>query len=374
MAKIVRGPRAADHYTIISNAALRDERLTWKARGLLAYLLSMDTGWETSIRRLATVAPDGKSAVETALAELETFGYLERRQTRAVGDSAGTFSGTEYHVGDESTVTRSSGHGQTESTVTRFSGAGSSGPGQSATKKTSPKKNSPPEDSSSSDALRASTAPPVETSSSNVTSRNATLPAAAANEPEGDHGDAPRAVTSPASILDSMMLNPDESTRFRDWLVTATGATNPDGLIVTLYASGRLSERLGQWRTSENSTPAPVAPAAPRPGRLAWCGECDPDSRTIMFNRDPHTGRELVRRCPACHVLAGSETPGSGAVQAIAFEAAVAAANEANGRGRAAFEAARAALPQGVGRRTTTIGDVIDPTTTRRQAESETTR
>ena len=373
MAKIVRGPRAADHYTIISNAALRDERLTWKARGLLAYLLSMDTGWITSIRRLADVAPDGKSAVETALAELEALGYLERRQTRATDDGddkAGTFSGTEYHVGDESTVTRSSGHGEIEGSVTRFSGAGSSGPGESATKKTSPKKNPTTEDSSSG-ALRAPTAPPVETSRSSVTSRKASAGAAAADQPEGDHGDAARAVGSPSSILDAMMLNRDEQARFRTWLIEATGATNPEGLVVSLHGAGRLSERLSQWRTSENTPAAPVAPAAARAAHLAWCGRCDQDSRTIVFNRDPHTGRELVRRCPDCNINAGQRAPGSGAAQAIAFEAAVAAATEANGRGRAAFAAARAALPQGAPRRTTTIGDVIDPVTARQRAESE---
>lgn len=151
MATIVRGPRAADHFTIISNHALRDERLTWKARGLLAYLLSMDTGWVTSVRRLAEVGPDGTTAVESALNELETFGYLERHQSRAHGDKAGTFSGTEYHVCDESTVTRKPGHGDgmPDSPVTRLSGNGSPGTGESSTKKTSFKKNSPKEDSTS---------------------------------------------------------------------------------------------------------------------------------------------------------------------------------------------------------------------------------
>lgn len=358
MAKIVRGPRAADHYTIISNAALRDERLTWKARGLLAYLLSMDTGWETSIRRLATVAPDGKSAVETALAELEALGYLERRQTRDADDRPGTFSGTEYHVGDESTVYRKSVHGEVGGTVTRSSGTGSTGPGESATKKTSPKKN-PLQEDSGSGALRAPTAP-METSSSNVISRNAGAGAAAADEPEGDHGDAPRAVGSPSSILDTMMLNPDEQTRFRTWLIEATGATNPEGLVVSLHSAGRLSERLVQWRTSENTTPVPVAPAAARAAHLAWCGRCDRTTRMAVAHDD--AGREYVRRCPACNINAGQPTPGSGAAQMIALESAVASTN---GSGRAAFEAARAVLPQGVGRRNPTIGTVIDVPTLR---------
>jgi hypothetical protein len=209
----------------------------------------------------------------------------------------------------------------------------------------------------------------VETSRSSVTFRNASAGAAAADEPEGDHGDAPRAVGSPSSILDTMMLNPDEQTRFRTWLIEATGATNPEGLVVSLHSAGRLSERLMQWRTSESATVAPVAPAAPRAGHLAWCGRCDHTTRMAVAHDDE--SREYVRRCPDCNINAGQPAPGSGASQAIAFEAAVAAANDANGRGRAAFEAARAALPQGAPRRTTTFGDVIDPATARQRAESE---
>lgn len=221
----------------------------------------------------------------------------------------------------------------------------------------------PPQDPRSSGALRAPTAGPVEISSSNAQSRNAD---AAAHEPEGDHGDAPRAVGSPSSILDAMMLNPDEQTRFRTWLIEATGATNPEGLVVSLHGAGRLSERITQWRGFEIA-PAPQQPAQDRPVHLAWCGRCDHRTRMAMAT-DPE-GREYVRRCPDCNINAGQPAPGSGAAQAIAFEAAVAAANDANGRGRAAFEAARAALPQGAPRRTTTIGDVIP--TSRLRAESE---
>jgi DNA-binding transcriptional ArsR family regulator len=221
------------------------------------------------------------------------------------------------------------------------------------------------DDPQSSGALRAPTAETVETSRSSVTSRNANAGAAAADEPEGDHGDAPRAVGSPSSILDTMMLNPDEQTRFRTWLIEAAGATNPEGLVVSLHGAGRLSERIMQWRGSE-AAPTPQMPAQARPGHLAWCGRCDHTTRMAVAHDD--AGREYVRRCPDCNINAGQPVPGSGAAQAIALEAAMAAAS---GRGRAAFEEARAALPQGVGRRTTTFGDVIDPTAALHRAESE---
>lgn len=228
----------------------------------------------------------------------------------------------------------------------------------------------PPHDPPRSAARSAATAPPVETSSSNVTSRNARAGAAAAQSSTGNNGGAARAGT-PAELLAAMMLNPDEAERFRGWLVQATGATNPDGLIVTLHSSGRLSERLSQWRTAESTTAAPVAPVA-RAAHLQWCGGCDPVTRIGTYV-DPATGREFSQRCPSCNVNAGQPGNRTGAVQSIAFEAAVAAAGDANGRGRAAFEAARAALPAGTPRRVTTFGETIDPTTARKRAESEQT-
>jgi hypothetical protein len=221
---------------------------------------------------------------------------------------------------------------------------------------------------SGSAALRAATANPVETSSSNVTTgdaRDRDNAAAAQESDDQGPGDATRADSTPAAILDSMMLNTDEATRFRAWLVNATNATNPDGLIVTLHASGRLSERIAQWRTSETTagpaTAHSVALAA-RPGHLEWCGRCDRDTRTATTT--DQGGREYIRRCPTCNINAGQIVPGSGASQAIAQQVQLAAANT-TGSGRDAYRAARAALPQGTGRRVTTIGDTVDPKTLR---------
>lgn len=79
---IVRAKRKTN-FTIMSNAGLRDERLSFKARGVLAYLLSMPDNWTVSDRHLATVGPDGRHAVQAALKELETHGYLRRERHRA---------------------------------------------------------------------------------------------------------------------------------------------------------------------------------------------------------------------------------------------------------------------------------------------------
>jgi hypothetical protein len=82
---IVRGPRAERDFTIIRNATLRDARLTFKARGLLAFILSQPEGYRVSAEELAVEGPDGRDAIRSALREMEAGGYL-RREKRRTGD------------------------------------------------------------------------------------------------------------------------------------------------------------------------------------------------------------------------------------------------------------------------------------------------
>lgn len=65
-------------YTVIANASLRDERLSFRATGILAYVLSLPDGTEISGTRLAAVKSEGRDAVFTALKELEEARYLKR--------------------------------------------------------------------------------------------------------------------------------------------------------------------------------------------------------------------------------------------------------------------------------------------------------
>lgn len=79
---IVRGPLPDTGYTVLQNELLRDARLSWKARGLLAYLLSQPPGWHTWLQHLTAQAPDGRDSVRAGLAELEAAGYLRRWRTQ----------------------------------------------------------------------------------------------------------------------------------------------------------------------------------------------------------------------------------------------------------------------------------------------------
>jgi hypothetical protein len=74
---IKRSPRPTSHFVIISNSVIRDQRLSWKARGLLAYLLSMPDNWTITKSHLKSVSRDGITVVDSTIKELEDAGYLK---------------------------------------------------------------------------------------------------------------------------------------------------------------------------------------------------------------------------------------------------------------------------------------------------------
>lgn len=79
---IVRVSKRESGYTIMDPYFLSDERLSWKSKGVLAYLLSKPSNWRVFVSDLVKRSKDGRDAVYSALKELEQAGYVERRQTR----------------------------------------------------------------------------------------------------------------------------------------------------------------------------------------------------------------------------------------------------------------------------------------------------
>ncbi|MBS2966317.1 helix-turn-helix domain-containing protein [Actinocrinis puniceicyclus] len=69
-------------FTTLGNEVLRDNRLSFCARGILSHLLSLPNGQRGDIRTLADRTPEGRERVASALRELERFGYLRRAVKR----------------------------------------------------------------------------------------------------------------------------------------------------------------------------------------------------------------------------------------------------------------------------------------------------
>lgn len=77
----IRSVRAAEgKFVQISNAALQDSRLSWRARGILAFVLSMPPDQTLTAKWLESQAPDGREAIRSALLELARFGYYHRER------------------------------------------------------------------------------------------------------------------------------------------------------------------------------------------------------------------------------------------------------------------------------------------------------
>ena len=90
---IVRVIKSKD-YTTICNRIFKDKRLSLKAKGLLAMLLSLSDHWELSIKGLEAILKEGRTSIRSTMNELIENGYVERQQIR----ENNKFIGVDYIV------------------------------------------------------------------------------------------------------------------------------------------------------------------------------------------------------------------------------------------------------------------------------------
>jgi predicted transcriptional regulator len=78
---VIRAPRDSEHaYLAISRALTQDRRLSFEARGVLAYLLSKPSDWVVRIPDLQKEGNCGRDRIYRILKELRDAGYLHRDQ------------------------------------------------------------------------------------------------------------------------------------------------------------------------------------------------------------------------------------------------------------------------------------------------------
>lgn len=97
---IIRQKRK-ERFSIVDNKVIEDERLSFKARGLLIYMLSKPDDWKFYTEELAKRSnKDGISTIKTALNEIEDAGYLTRKQGHKKN---GQFTSQDWILTDTST-------------------------------------------------------------------------------------------------------------------------------------------------------------------------------------------------------------------------------------------------------------------------------
>lgn len=69
-------------YTVIHNEFLRRKDLSWKAKGILAYILSLPDDWNINLKELMQRATDGEASFRSGWKELSDTGYVKRKPVR----------------------------------------------------------------------------------------------------------------------------------------------------------------------------------------------------------------------------------------------------------------------------------------------------
>jgi hypothetical protein len=102
---VIRPELPGDGFAQVPNRWMRDERLSWKAKGLLAYLLGHAAGFRVSQNLMQRQATDGRDSLLSGLAELERNGYLVR-SGRQRGEG-GKYTEEDYTLTDPGDPSRS---------------------------------------------------------------------------------------------------------------------------------------------------------------------------------------------------------------------------------------------------------------------------
>lgn len=85
-------------FTVLSNEFLKDTRLSWKAKGIIAYVAMLPDDWVLNMRDLTNRATDGRDSLYSGIKELEKYGYCAKVMRR---NPDGTIAGYAYEICDQ---------------------------------------------------------------------------------------------------------------------------------------------------------------------------------------------------------------------------------------------------------------------------------
>lgn len=99
--EVIRVRKRPNNFVMIDKTFLEDDRLSFKAKGILAYLLSKPDNWKVIVGNLVKYSKDGKSAVYAGLKELKECGYYVKTPIRSEdGRRISRWESTVYEMPD----------------------------------------------------------------------------------------------------------------------------------------------------------------------------------------------------------------------------------------------------------------------------------
>jgi hypothetical protein len=97
-------------YVMLNKTFLNDSNLSWQAKGVLSYLLSLPDDWKIYESEITKHGKDGIKCTRSCIKELILNGYIVRKMLK---DNKGRFAGYEYSVYELSIMPKSE-NGETE--------------------------------------------------------------------------------------------------------------------------------------------------------------------------------------------------------------------------------------------------------------------
>lgn len=95
------------NYSTIDNRVLRDMRLSWQAKGLMGYILTLPDDWKIYPSEIYKHSDTGINGTRSALRELKKYGYLSWK--RSVSEN-GKYIGYDYYIHEEPILPRDEIH------------------------------------------------------------------------------------------------------------------------------------------------------------------------------------------------------------------------------------------------------------------------
>ena len=80
--EVIRVQKRPNNFVMIDKGFLENPGLSWKAKGILAYLLGKPDNWKVVVKDLVRHATDGKAAVYSGLNELKAHGHYSKTPVR----------------------------------------------------------------------------------------------------------------------------------------------------------------------------------------------------------------------------------------------------------------------------------------------------